>query len=609
MHPEPGHPVPAARQAPPPPTWLAALLGLAAALVLTEEVAYLRASGPWLRLAASILAAVPLAVWTQRQVVPWARARYEVTERPTGRWVLGCAAIAAILVVVFPSRSRAIVAIAQALCLTIVVYALAPAVIRGPRSIATPVGRWEGLDYSLPPVLVWLVWLVIFFPGIMSADSTDQWAQAGLGRLNDFHPVVHTALVRLLRWVWDSPAIVALFQILGIGALVGWGLRELRLSGLSRTGAWISSGLLAVLPVYSTMAITLWKDIPFGAALLGLTILLFRIAAGRPLGALQWGLVVALAGFASVLRHNGAPIVLGLMAALFLLLPKRQRWASVAVGVASVLIALGVRQAVIKNFPVTRFTPEIALIGVLGSHVAHGTPMSDAERVILDDIHPVESKWAYSCFSNVPTIWGSGDFDWAAFRRHAPVMRALAVDLTLRDPRPTLSHIRCASSMIWEIFPRGAPLTGIGFNVHPDGSVSTIVKAAGVPPSAPPSEQLLKLAATGVQHSLRPKLAWVIWRPALASWLLLLGCLAACLRSGNWRLMAVLLPLLVHTGALGLVITAPDVRYQYGGLLLAALFGVGFFLGVRVKDDQADRDQTPASTAEPTGQARSQSAG
>jgi hypothetical protein len=252
------------------------------------------------------------------------------------------------------------------------------------------------------------------------------------------------------------------------------------------------------------------------------------------------------------------------------------------IALSALLLGLGVRQAVVRVYPVSSFTPEIALIGVLGSHIAHGTPLSDAERAVLEDVHPLESKWAYDCFTNVPTVWGSGKFDWDALTRHAPELRRIAVDLSLRDPWPVITHVRCASAMIWEIHPRDNRLTGIGFNLHPDGSLSTIVQGLGTPASSLPIPDLTLAMAKGVVSSLDARVSWIIWRPAFYGWLLLLGCLVACLRSRSWRLMAVLLPVLVHTGALMLVITAPDVRYQYGVLLATAVLGVGFFGGVRV---------------------------
>ena len=46
--------------------------------------------------------------------------------------------------------------------------------------------------YTLPMVAVWGIYLLTFFPGMMSPDSNVQWGQILSGQFNDAHPVFHT---------------------------------------------------------------------------------------------------------------------------------------------------------------------------------------------------------------------------------------------------------------------------------------------------------------------------------------------------------------------------------------------------------------------------------
>ncbi len=88
--------------------------------------------------------------------------------------------------------------------------------------------------YVAPCLVIWSVSLLIFWPGLMSADSADQWGQMLSGRYIDAHPVAHTLLIWLVtRGVWPSLAAVALAQI-GALALVF----ALTLPGSDRCAYW-----------------------------------------------------------------------------------------------------------------------------------------------------------------------------------------------------------------------------------------------------------------------------------------------------------------------------------------------------------------------------------
>jgi len=573
------------------------LLGyaLAACVVLTlaNEVTLFRRAAGWIQLLVVVAFSVPLAFGLAR--VLWPRIeRWIAGQGPIGsrRGLFGIAALSALLLVAVPTRGAPAVVLAQWGCLTAVLLVVTTWLLRWDREPG-PVRAWEGWGHATLPVASWLFWLWALAPGLLSSDSADQWIQAGHGRLLDYHPIMHTLLLRGVRQVWDSPAGVGLLQILSMGALVGWGLRELRLSGLGRAGAWVSAALLALLPVFSTHAITVWKDVPYGIALLGITTVLFRLASGRPVRPSQWVLLVVFTAMAWLVRHNGAPVLLGVFVALVLLLPRGRRATSIWVAVAVVLLAVGSKHRVKQAYAAPDFTKELALVGFLGAHVAHGTPLSADEAAILEDIHPLSSRWNYSCLSNVPTVWG-GQFDSAALDRHAPGLSRLTARLTLRNPWPVLKHIRCASSLLWEIRPQKAPALGTAMYFH-GKKLETIYEAPGSPTPAFPSPSLAEGLARFVERTLSPSASWLIWRPALALWVLLLGCALACWRAGSPRALFVLAPAAVHTAALALVIPNPDVRYQFGVTLIAAVLGVGFWGGAKIPPAVAASDaEAPA---------------
>ena len=63
------------------------------------------------------------------------------------------------------------------------------------------------MGYALPCIAIWSVYLIAFYPGIMSMDSLNQWdqitnfAKADYG-FTDAHPVGHTLFLWLITSIW-----------------------------------------------------------------------------------------------------------------------------------------------------------------------------------------------------------------------------------------------------------------------------------------------------------------------------------------------------------------------------------------------------------------------
>ena len=103
-------------------------------------------------------------------------------------------------------------------------------------------GAW--LLYALPMIVVWGIYLLTFFPGLMSQDSIDQWAQVVSAHFNDAHPVFHTLLIWLITRFWFSPAAVVVFQIIILSLTVAWGIGMLEQYGSAALGSlagWLAS--------------------------------------------------------------------------------------------------------------------------------------------------------------------------------------------------------------------------------------------------------------------------------------------------------------------------------------------------------------------------------
>ncbi|WP_237078596.1 hypothetical protein [Myxococcus xanthus] len=442
--------------------------------------------------------------------------------------------------------------------------------------------RWEGLLTAIPTVAVAGIWLLTVYPGMLSPDSTSQWRDALSGDMDDAHPLFHTASIRFLQKLWESPAAVALAQIAGLGVLVGWGCAALARAGVSRGIIALTSAVFALAPVNGTMAVTLWKDVPFSLCILALCIWVFRSATDTTTrwDVPFWVSMVVLGAMAMLFRHNGLPAVVGTFLALGLL--RRERYKAVALAlVATFVVASGTRWMLSQTYTIKPFPKGMTLVGFLGAHVAAGTHLEPGERALLEELHPLDDKWNYRCFSNVFTIW-DGRFDMDALTRHNKALLPLLVRLTQRDAAPVLSHVLCSSSVLWKLSQGSDHINGPPIWRGPHGELNTIEPGTRHLRSDSLLPVLREPLLQWTVRTLQPDLAWLLWRPALPLYLLLLACAVACVRHRTWRLAAVALPVVLHTAALAALIPSPDVRYQYPVFLVALMFVPAWLAGMRL---------------------------
>ena len=122
--------------------------------------------------------------------------------------------------------------------------------------------------YGLPCALVWSLYLLALWPGILTEDSVDQWTQMTTLRLTGYHSPLHTLTNWMVTRVAASPAAVAIAQILGLSLTFAAVLHRCRRRGASRALLGATTIVFALAPPNGFMAITLWKDVPYTIALL-----------------------------------------------------------------------------------------------------------------------------------------------------------------------------------------------------------------------------------------------------------------------------------------------------------------------------------------------------
>lgn len=457
----------------------------------------------------------------------------------------------------------------SALALTVTVAAVA---WRPARAASVVALHW----YAAPCLVVWSVSLLAFWPGMMSADSLYQWGQMLSGRYNDVHPAAHTLTIWLVTRVWLSPAAYALAQIGALAFTFALAMRELALAGVSRRVQMALTALFALSPVNNVMVITLWKDIPYAIALLGLFWMLLRVwrtgggwLHSRRAVALAAVLVAAVALF----RHNGAPVALLTLLAFPLVgrdVPMRQ---VALIGGWALILVLGVRGGVYPAFdvaPTPRWFARQTQIHQLGAYAAHSTQLDDADRALLERLLPLD-EWCrrYSCYGLSPLLYGAPAMNRALFDADVDAYTDLWLRLAVRDPATLIQHQWCLTSLIWRVM---QPTDGYLYAWHKI-LIDDYGKDVGLTPSSvlPGLRDLLASWLTSLE---RPEVVWLVWRPATYLYLTLFCVVVVCVRHRSWRTVALAVPAIMQSLVIAALVAGQDLRYQYP-VYLIALVAVG----------------------------------
>ncbi|MEH6418231.1 hypothetical protein [Pseudomonas sp. CGJS7] len=434
------------------------------------------------------------------------------------------------------------------------------------RQPVAPVGArriaLESLGYAVPTLLTGLALLALFYPGLMSSDSMDQWGQATRGEFHDGHPLLHSFFFVAVRAVWDSVAAVALTQLLLFAGAAGWLIAVVRRATAAPVwAAWAASVLLAVYPMTAITSVTLWKDVPYTAAVVGLSAFL--------VGAVFLGVpdikrkrsIVALAVLmfsCMALRHNGPPVAIATLGLMAIARPRAWKQLAAA-GVLAVAALMLLKGPVADMVHAKRVNAAFVLYSHhIAAHLAHGhLPADPSDAALLKDINSGGDDWRYNCSSINPTIFNDS-FSWAKATPQSSRLLGIWKDLALARPDIEVDHTICSTGMLWRLSGSRPLYLYVTALNKPQNKVRWIVSKPGEPQEDSFAPDLAQRVGSVL---IDPDLT-DMWRPAGFLYLLCFLTLVAWARSRDVRMLLIPSLAAAHSSVMVIAIIAQDARYQ-----------------------------------------------
>ncbi len=125
-------------------------------------------------------------------------------------------------------------------------------------------------------ILCWLPYFLYEYPGVMTPDSINQYAQIiGAYQLNNHHSIVHTALIGMFYNIGVSVtgnahtglALYTIAQMIFMALAAGYVIRTLQKADIIMPVVLLTIGFYALMPYNGAYAVTIWKDIPFAGCM------------------------------------------------------------------------------------------------------------------------------------------------------------------------------------------------------------------------------------------------------------------------------------------------------------------------------------------------------
>lgn len=126
-------------------------------------------------------------------------------------------------------------------------------------------------------LLCWMPYYLYQYPGIMTPDSINQFEQVlGLIPYSNHHPWVHTMLFKLCynigyfftRNMVIAVSVYTLFQMCLLSGSAAYFINTLRRRKIRPFVLLLITAFYALIPYHAVFSVTIWKDIPFAAAVM-----------------------------------------------------------------------------------------------------------------------------------------------------------------------------------------------------------------------------------------------------------------------------------------------------------------------------------------------------
>lgn len=406
--------------------------------------------------------------------------------------------------------------------------------------------------------------LLIYFPGIYSNDSIEQINQGITMKLDDWHPVVHTLLIKLFTSINGSPILYIIFQLIGMATIFAYATEFLIRIKTDKFLVILYMIVTLFNPISLIFSITIWKDVPFGALMLLLSILCAEIYYTKGLclkNRMFFGVFLLTLIFTPLIRHNGIiPAIALLFVAGFFY--RKQVLRLVIALIILVITIYGVKPYVFNQMDVVKpraFQSLVNQVMQVAAIVHNDGEITDEEKSVITQLLPmVDWKESYKKYSEVP-IASNKNFNSPYLEKNKVNFLKAWAGMAMRNPNLALKGFIDRTSIVWRVKAYDDMTLYTNLRMIADNKLNIKLNSKFIK-----GKNVVDIFYKVFDLKF---IQWTLWSPALYIYLTL-SVIIGCLIKRKTVILLVVLPVVINTLALFAVTTAPQTRYFYSVILL-----------------------------------------
>ena len=412
----------------------------------------------------------------------------------------------------------------------------------------------------------WLPYYLYQYPGIMTPDSINQFEQVlGVIPWSNHHPWVHTLVFGFFYRVGyaltgnmvTAVSVYTFFQMCFLAGSVAYFISTLRSHKIRPFVLLLIMAFYALIPYHAVFSVTIWKDIPFAAAVLLFSCAVFRLSIQNRVCAGNLLVFLISSVMICLFRSNGWYAFL--LALPFLLFGFRHKAKAVYPPLfAALLLAVIVKYPVMDAFGVQQpdFIESVSIpMQQITAVICNDRYLSEEERALIEevvDLTYIRDLYNPTFADNIKELVRAGNQDYLV--AHKNEFLKLWIHLGLRYPGDYLSAYVKQTYGYW--YPDSFYLVA-----EAEGVSATDLGVSHTPLIGGPL--VIKSKEIAVKLGSMVPIYGTLWSMGVACWVLLFSVSVSVIRRDYHRLIcylpgaALLLSVLVATPV------ATEFRYVY----------------------------------------------
>lgn len=448
----------------------------------------------------------------------------------------------------------------------------------------------------LIPVIVFLIYLVVFYPGIATIDSFNQLHQIASGHFTNWHPFFHTFIEMLCLKVYPSTITIAILQILVFSSMWTVICKYNRDDNTEDEKTFrlqvIFTLIVCIIPINGLYSVTLWKDVLFSYFLMFLCFLAMVLINRK--GDVDWKFIILISlviAVISQLRGNGmyVSVITVAIYALYLFIKKNRK---MCVGLVILTVAFIL---LISSLDVAYDVEDNAKDAVMAK-VIHmladydlNLEMEDSDRAKIHELIDKDKVKDYYMPTGTDPILVIADLHH--YKDNKQTYIGLAVKYSLKNPLHCLEYLFGSSPMVWNIVRDhwiGRPYYIDGNHDRLQSDFNSYYEKHNYTPSTPyenlsyanwgtPWFEALNMAALGIEGCI---LDTIFNNPALYMYLSIILLIVIHLITKTKAIYLMYIPNMLNILMIFVSTPIQDYRYLYANLLVFYLLVI-VLIGLR----------------------------